>query len=169
MAGYLFDTSALIALVDPRNEFSRVANDLINAMQADDLQFVSSISFGEIYTGIEVNFRVRGTRPPNAQQTLALAETHSLLTVDEHVGKAYGDLKAAMIVHYMPNASRSQRGQFLESWINQATGLRLGINENDLWICAQALERDIFLVSTDGDFNRVREAEPKLKLILLEL
>src|SRR5579862_2097169 len=158
MAGYLFDTSVLIALVDARNRFNGAANDALAAMQVNDLQFVSSISVGEIYTGIETNFRVRGVRPPNAQQTLALAQARSLLTVNEHVAQAYGSLKAAMVTRYMPNTNRSQRGHFLENWIDQATGLRLGVNENDLWICSQALERDIFVVSTDGDFERIREA-----------
>jgi predicted nucleic acid-binding protein len=167
VAGYLLDTSVLIALVDSQSPFSRAANDAMASMQSSDLQFVSSISFGEIHTGIEANFRIRGQRPPNAQHTLALARTHSLLVVDEHVAHTYGGLKAAMVVRYMPNASRSQRGQFLENWINQATGLRLGINENDIWICAQALERDIFVISTDSDFERVREAEPRLKLLSL--
>lgn len=169
MAAYLFDTSALIALVDPRNSFNKAVNDALSAMQSSDLQFVSSISFGEIHTGIETNVRIRGQRPPNAQQTLALAEKHSLLTVDQNVARTYGVLKAAMVAHYMPHSSRSQRGQFLENWINQATGLRLGINENDIWICSQALERDISVISTDGDFERVREAEPRLKLLLLKL
>lgn len=167
MAGYLFDTSVLIALVDPQSTFNRAAKDVIAAMQEGDLQFVSSISFGEIHTGIETNLRIRGQRPPNAQQTLTLAQTHGLLTIDDHVARSYGALKAAMVARYMPNASRAQRGRFLENWIDQATGLRLGVNENDLWICAQAIERDIFVVSTDGDFERVREAEPRLKLILL--
>lgn len=169
MAGYLLDTSVLIALVDPRSPFNRAANDVMAAMLPTDLQFVSSISFGEIHTGIEVNFNVRGQRPPNAQQTLALALTHSLLIVDEHVAQTYGALKAAMVVRYMPNSSKSQRGQFIENWINHATGLRLGINENDIWICAQALERDIWMVSTDSDFDRVREAEPRLNLLLLKV
>ncbi|HZP78644.1 MAG TPA: PIN domain-containing protein [Pseudolabrys sp.] len=74
-----------------------------------------------------------------------------------------------MVVHYMPNASRAQRGQFIENWINAATGFRLGINENDIWICSQALERNIIVVSTDRDFERVRDAEPRLNLLLLRL
>ena len=89
--------------------------------------------------------------------------------VNEHVAHAYGNLKAAMVARYMPNATRAQRGQFLETWINQATGLRLGVNENDIWICSQALERDIFVMSADGDFERIREAEPRLRLILLNI
>lgn len=167
MAGYLLDTSVLIALVDRQNAFHQSATDFTAAMTEADLQFVSSISFGEIHTGIETNFRVRGTRPPNAQQTLALAQTHSLLAVEEHVARSYGALKAAMVTHFMPNASRSQRGHFIENWISMATGLRLCVNKNDLWICAQALERDIHVVSTDSDFERVREAEARLRLTLL--
>lgn len=167
MAAYLLDTSVLIAMVDSKNPFSQAVSDFVSAMSATDLQFVSSISLGEIHTGIEINFRNRGSRPPNAQQTLAQAQSRVLLAVDEHVAKTYGELKAAMVARYMPNASRARRGQFIENWIDLATGARLGINENDLWICSQALERDITVVTTDSDFDRVRDAEAKLKLLRL--
>lgn len=161
------DTSVLIALVDPTHRVHVSATALVGRMQPTDLQFVSSVSLGEIHTGIETNLLARGTRPPNAQLTLAQAQARSPLIVDEHVARFYGMLKAAMVVHYMPNVSRSRRGAFIENWIDQATGQRLGVNENDLWICAQALERDIYVVAADSDFQRVAVAEPRLKLILL--
>ncbi len=167
MAGYLLDTSVLIALVDPANRFHGAANSTVGAMLATDLQFVSSVTLGEIHTGIESNLRTRGTRPPNAQQTLSLAQARSPLVIDENVAHSYGSLKAAMVARYMPNAGRSRRSAFIENWIDQATGLRLGVNENDLWVCAQALERDIFVIAADSDFQKIADAESRLKLILL--
>jgi predicted nucleic acid-binding protein len=95
------------------------------------------------------------------------AQARTLLTVSVHVAEAYGDLKAAMVAHYMPKASKAKPPGHLEDWINHATGKRLAVNENDLWICAQAFERDLHVLTCDQDFDRIREAEPRLNVNLL--
>ena len=67
----------------------------------------------------------------------------------------------------MPKASRSKRPEHLERWIDHITGQRLGVNENDLWICAQGFERDLHVLTCDQDFERVQTAEPRLKVSVL--
>lgn len=166
MAGYLFDTSTLIALVKPDSVFHRPTNDFVAALGADDLQFVSAISLGELHSGVESAFAIKGRRPLNAEQTLRRAETYDLLKVDHHVALSYGRLKAAMAARYLKKAS--ERRAHLEEWIDNASGSRLNVNENDLWICAQAHERDICVVACDRDFERVRVAAPDLKLHLIQ-
>lgn len=166
MAGYLFDTSTLIALVNRASVFHQPAADFVAALSMGDLQFVSSISLGELHSGVESAFAIKGQRPLTAEQTLKRAETYDLLDVNRHVALSYGHLKAAMAARFLKKAS--QRRGHLEEWIDNATGSRLNVNENDLWICAQAYERDICVVACDRDFERVRVAAPDLKLHLIQ-
>jgi predicted nucleic acid-binding protein len=167
MAGFLLDTSVLIGLVDPKSPFHEPARKFVDGMSSSDLQFVSVITLGEITTGVASVQRVHGRTPINAIQTLAQARDRDLLIVDIHVAEAYAALKSVMVSHFMRKSSRAKRSEHLEDWIDHATGKRLNVTENDLWICAQGFDRDLHIVSCDGDFARVREAEPRLKLTLL--
>jgi predicted nucleic acid-binding protein len=169
MAGYLIDTSVLIALVDPDHVLHDVAASAIGAMAASDLQFVSVISIGEIGTGIASVQRVHGRTPIRAAQVLAAAQERNPLEITNHVAGAYGHLKAAMVSKFMSKASRNKSPAHIEDWIDHATGRRLGVNENDLWICAQGFERDLHVITCDNDFLRVQEAEPRLALTLLRV
>jgi predicted nucleic acid-binding protein len=111
-------------------------------------------------------FAIKGQRPLTAAQTLKQAETYDLLEVDRHVALSYGQLKAAMAARFLKKSS--QRRAHLEEWIDNATGSRLNVNENDLWICAHAHERDICVVACDRDFERVRVAAPDFQLHLIQ-
>lgn len=73
-----------------------------------------------------------------------------------------------MVQNFMVKASKNKEVGYLEDWIDHATGKRLNINENDLWICAQGFERDLTIVTCDRDFLRVEQAEPRLRLRLLQ-
>lgn len=167
MTGYLLDTSILIALVDPGHVLHNVVARAIDAMSSDDLQYVSTISIGEIRTGVASVERIHGRTPTHAHQVLATAQARTLLAVNTQVATTYGDLKAALVNTYMPKASRNKAPSHLEDWIDHATGKRLGINENDLWICAQGFERDLHILTCDADFERVHAAEPRLELSVL--
>lgn len=167
MTGYLLDTSVLIALVDPKHVLHAIATDAIDAMSAKDLQFVSAVSVGEIRTGVASVKRVHGRTPIHANQVLSAAQARTLLPINAHVAMTYGDLKAAMVSKFMLKASKNKRSSHIEEWIDHATGNRLGINENDLWICAQGFERDLHIITCDKDFVRVQEAEPRLALSVL--
>lgn len=167
MTGYLLDTSVLIALVDPNHVFHTAATSAIGAMAADDLQFVSVVSIGEIRTGVVSVQRIHGRAPVHAIQVMVTAQARSLLQINTHVAETYGDLKAAMVSKFMPKVSKNKPPSHLEDWIDHATGKRLGIGENDLWICAQGFERDLHVVTCDKDFLRVQEAEPRLTLSVL--
>lgn len=157
----------LVALVDPNRVLHNAAKSAIDMMAGDDLQFVSAISIGEIRTGVVSVQRIHGRTPVYATKVLAEAQARSLLLINAHVAEAYGDLKAAMVSKFMPKSSRSKSPAHLEDWIDHATGKRLGINENDLWICAQGFERDLHVITCDTDFARVQEAEPRLALSVL--
>ena len=79
----------------------------------------------------------------------------------------YAQLKADMAKRYLPNASKKGRPRWLEDWVDKTKGKKLGIDENDLWMCAQAKERELILVTTDRGMQRISDADQLVELLIL--
>ena len=71
------------------------------------------------------------------------ANRHAALEVTRHTAHEYAVLKAALATTYLAKVLRRERPRWVENWIDKATGQALQVDENDLWICAQARERDL--------------------------
>jgi predicted nucleic acid-binding protein len=56
--------------------------------------------------------------------------------------------------------------RWIEDWIEVGSAKRLQIDENDLWICAQAKERDLVVVTGDMDIRRLSSFDLDLKILL---
>jgi tRNA(fMet)-specific endonuclease VapC len=76
-------------------------------------------------------------------------------------------LKAMLATHYLPNVTKQFRTKYVEDWIDKFTGKVLGIDDNDLWICAQSCEMNFTLIA-DDKMNRIKKAAPKLKIIPIQ-
>jgi predicted nucleic acid-binding protein len=50
-------------------------------------------------------------------------------------------------------------------WEDPVTGHQLGIDENDLWIAAQAVEHNLVLITSDK-LLKLREADPDGRLLI---
>jgi tRNA(fMet)-specific endonuclease VapC len=74
----------------------------------------------------------------------------------------YGLLRASIFEKYAPNARR-RRGLRPEQLIDPVTSRELGIQENDLWIAAQALEYNLVLVTNDK-MDRIRDVCEELQV-----
>ena len=71
---------------------------------------------------------------------------HAVLEITRHTSAAYAELKAKLASKYLVKALRQNRPRWVEDWIDKATGKKLQVDENDLWICAQAKECERNLV-----------------------
>jgi tRNA(fMet)-specific endonuclease VapC len=75
------------------------------------------------------------------------------IPVTPHTACHYGFLKANIFRLHPPHSTRQNHP---ERCIDRVTGAELGIDENDLWIAAQAIERNLILVTND-EMLRIRE------------
>lgn len=73
-----------------------------------------------------------------------------ILPVDDTSADMYGKLKASIIDHFGPKEKEKRRKVEIE---------KLGFKENDLWIAAIAKSKGYIIVSTDSDFDRMKEVE----------
>jgi len=121
--------------------------------QATFRVWISAITWGEIECGyqiqkdedqsVELRFRqfIRDISP-------------IVLIVDRHVGREYGRIKARCFEQFGPREKRGKKLR-LSQLTDPISGEELGVDENDLWMVAQAVTRNMTLVSNDK-LKRIR-------------
>ena len=77
----------------------------------------------------------------------------------------YGELRSRLFNKYAPREKR-KRGMRPEQLVDPITSKELGIQENDLWLCAQAAAHDMVLVTNDA-MCRIREVSQDMQPALL--
>ncbi len=160
------DTSALSPLVDSSHPKHGLATTLVASLSGSPI-YVSGLALAELAFGLALHEKAHGTKMPNAEQMLSDAKSYPPLWIEHHTATEYASLKATIAVFYLPNVTRQFRKKWVEDWVDQYTEKKLGVDENDLWICAQALEMNFTLIA-DDKMNRIKKAEPKLKWLPIQ-
>lgn len=68
--------------------------------------------------------------------------------IDMHTANTYGTLRSILFDKYAPKGKR-RKNLRPEQLVDPVTSLELGIQENDLWIAAQAITRNLTLITND--------------------
>ena len=157
MDGYLLDTSVLSAMLDPRHFNHEQAQQLISSLPIGAPKYVSVVTLGELEFGKLLAESIAQTPLPNLAAVLDEAKKFPPLGITKHTAEEYGWIKAQLAAHYLAKALRKDRPRWLENWVDKATGQMLQIDENDLWIHAQARERNLVVVTADGNQKRITD------------
>jgi len=111
--------------------------------QADQMT-TSVIVAGELRYGAAVSERAQ----ENAIAVEDFLGRIDQLLISPATAQQYSDLKSRLLFKYGPRERARRRGFDLA---------KLGFTENDLWIAATAMERELVLVSNDTDYRRMAE------------
>lgn len=162
MDTYLLDTNLVSVLYDPgRPNHLTVRNSLARFNPAA-AQLVSAVTIGEMRYGHALS-RAAGRPLAHIEACIERTEEHPLAEVSRHTAEAFGYVKASVALHRVDIRRRIPR--WVEGWSDRVTGQLLQIDENDLWIAAQAVERNLVLVTSDSDFLVViQPAVPNLRI-----
>lgn len=118
---------------------------------------ISVITLGEIEFGHRVQVGDRSAQ--NAARSRFVREQFpvSLELTDDSV-TAYGEIRSRLFNKYAPREKRKP-GMRPEQLVDPETALNLQIQENDLWLCAQAAAHVMVLVTNDrmASIRRVSE------------
>lgn len=166
MPGYLFDTSALSTSLNIRHPRHPDVRAAINQLDPKST-FVSVIVLAELGFGVRLVASDSATHLPDLEEMLTKAQGHAVLELTQHTASAYAELKTALANEYLTKALRKHRPRWVEDWVDKATGQKLQVDENDLWICAQAKERDLTVVTTDHGMRRIEKADSGVRLLTL--
>jgi predicted nucleic acid-binding protein len=126
-----------------------------DARAADSRLYVSAITLGEIEFGHALN-------PPGEGATrdefVAFLRQQPLLIlkVSKHTAEPYGRIRARLATTFPPAGGWIRKIR-AEQFYDPVAARELGIDENDLWIVAQAVERNLILVTSDK-MTRIRGA-----------
>jgi len=125
---------------------------------------ISVITLGEI----EFGHRVNPSPDPDVQAEYLRFVSKQLpvrLEVTEDAVAAYGELRSRLFNEHAPGDKRRPKMR-PEQLIDPATSKELQIQENDLWLCAQAVGHDMVLVTNDA-MRPIREVSIGMHPLLL--
>src|SRR3954468_2241960 len=141
MDGFLLDTGVLSTMFDPTRTSHKTVRAYVESLAGP--KFVSVISVAELRFGIELAAgSVPAFRAPLEAVLSRVKAYVEPIPISKHTAEEYGYLKSALAHKILKNAlKKDRRPRWVEEWTDRATGQKLQADENDLWLCAQALER----------------------------
>jgi predicted nucleic acid-binding protein len=134
----------------------------VSALDPGSPKYISTVALGEIRFGVAL-----AGNPPALQALVRDLEQFSPLEVSVHTSMEYGTLKEAMARHFLHKLLRRDRPRWLEDWVDRYTGKKLQVDDNDLWMCAQARERSLILLTTDAKMLRISSADPAVRILVI--
>ena len=152
MDTYLLDTNLVSVLYDANRPNHVAVRGAISALDPSSPQLVSAITIGELRYGLSLS-KAAGRPTTHIEACIRATETHPLAKVDRHTADAFGFVKSSIAQQRVDLGKRVPR--WVEAWSDRVTGQMLQIDENDLWIAAQAVERNLVVLTSDNDFTTV--------------
>jgi predicted nucleic acid-binding protein len=141
--GYLLDSNHVYAY------FCKIPSVYERAEQIPGSQLrVSAITFGEIAAGHKINRSTDLNRRMEYEKWVNNKFLAHVLNVTDKTKDSYAEIIARIWEKYRPKTHKTKTEQHL---------LSLGVDINDVWIAALALERNFVLVTRDG-MDKIKEA-----------
>jgi predicted nucleic acid-binding protein len=167
---YLLDTSVLSARYDPSHLKYLNVKEFLDRLSPHDLAFVSSVAIAEIQYGAALYEMAEGHASSVAMDVLYESiSNYQIREINKFTAKEYGYIKAKVAFKYLSDPmNRNIRSKWIEDWIDKYTARPLNINEGDLWMCAQAKERNLILLTTDKRMERISDADPDVQIRVIE-
>jgi len=155
--GYLLDTNHV------RYWFDNSAGVLarIATLPKETPLRVSAITLGEIEYGHKAESPSAPTEIQLKFSLFVRSKLPAVLPVTTSTTTYYGDIRSKLFTRFSPKQKQKRRRP--EQLLDPVTGKELGIQENDVWIAAQALEHDLILVTNDP-MHRIREVVLDLRV-----
>ena len=159
-AGYLLDTNIVSYWFDEENNQERpLVLAHIESLPASTPLMTSAIVLGELEAGCRLASKDKQAALKELPRFLR-TRLPRVLAVARATATTYGDLKARLFPYAPKKGRRQLAGSQLAKPIRPKS---LGADDNDLWLAAQALERNIVLVTHDA-INRIRTIAPELRV-----
>lgn len=144
--GYLLDTGIVSVWYDETKPKRSQVLAAVKNLAADTPLAISAITLGEIEYGLHIAGGAAHLDHDEYRRWIA-DKLPRVLDVTNSTCLSYGPLRARLFEKYPPE--RKSKKLRAEQIVDPTTGEKLGIDENDLWIAAQAVEHNLVLVTHD--------------------
>jgi len=169
---YLLDTSVLSRLLDDSHAGHAAVRAWEATLAAESRKLISVVALAELRFGLALAKAAnRQAILPRLEEIIRQAERHSPLEITRATAHEYAQLKAAFVENSLPKRLQQHPNKGWgnpEGWTDEFTGSALGLQENDLWQCAQAIERDLTFVCCDARVEALATASGG-RLVVLSL
>ena len=142
-------------------------NKALQELEQGSALYLSTISLAELNFGVQMVRAFGGATLSNLERMLVAARNYPTLDVSHHTSAAYAELKANLAKKYLSKASSRDRPRWIEEWKDKATGRMLQVDENDLWICSQAKERQLSVATSDRRMKRISDADSEVRVCIM--
>ena len=150
---YLIDSCIAPAPWDKNDKLHERARRFVASIGKSRM-VISVVTLGEIECGLRSHPQMDEERKSAVRASMA--EYVYVLDVTRHTVRSYSEIRAKLIAQYAPSDSRGNlKKKWPEDYRDTPTGKSLGIQENDIWIAAQAHERNALLVTEDKHMDRI--------------
>lgn len=167
MDAYLLDTTILSIYLDPNHPHHIAKSLSLAALPTDSPRFVSAVALAELGFGTNLAALVGKGNLTTLSAMLSQARSYAVLDITHHTAAVYAEVKSKVAHKYLVKTLRKDRPKYVQEWVDRATDQKLAIDENDLWMCAQAKERDLVFVTADGRMKRIPDADPDVRLLVI--
>jgi predicted nucleic acid-binding protein len=165
--GYLLDTCFVSALLDGRHKNYEPVRRADESIEAGAPRYISRITIAELRFGLALHEVVTGAPHPRASEVLTRAETYIIREITKHTASEYAELRKNIAATFLD--LDKDRARWIDQWVEKVTGEKLQVDENDLWICAQAREHNLILITTDEKMvDRISRADPVVRFMLVK-
>lgn len=152
---YLLDNNIFSALCDGKHPHHNEAEKFLQNV-GRNFVFVPCIVIGEVRYGCQVVFKKDVQRQNEIEKRIKTFDK-SIKNIGKHTTIPYSKIRAELFRKYgTKDAKHRIKEKLPEELMDSSTGKSLGIDENDLWICAVALEYNLVLVTNDK-MTRIKE------------
>jgi len=157
--GYLLDTNILSYWFDATRPEHDTVKQHVDSLPDEAPLWVSAITLGEIDYGHRCS--PKSNTDAQAEFRMFLEEAMPCVVgIDKHTDSHYGMLRSLLFKAF---GSKTRRQKWPEELADPTTAKQLGIQENDIWIAAQALQFNLVLVTNDK-MLRLRQIAPELRI-----
>lgn len=155
MPGYLLDTNTLYVWFNEGHPQHPNVKAAALARPPESPLYVSAVTLGEILYGHAGD---PGGENPQRERYRAFVSTRfpQKLPVSQDTATPYGEIRAVVATKWPPKGGWNKKKR-AEQLYDPTAAREFGIDENDLWLVAQAVERNLVLVTTDK-MRRIQEA-----------
>ena len=153
MDGYLFDTNAVSILWNARHPEHDIVKNFFSSISQAPV-WLSTIVLAEIEYGLKITPKMDVSQQNDIRNEMA--KFPLVLDIDRHTITPYSGLRSELFKKYSP---RDCRGRLTAKWpedlSDRTTAKALGVQENDIWIAAQAIQYNLVLVTEDHMYRLV--------------